>query len=173
MFLTLSVTGNDSNKSELSQNAEYVVRRYAEMVYRIAMSHLGSKYDADDVFQEVFFAYYKKQRRFNEEEHRKAWLIKTTVNCSKKANRLKRRANAATVEEKDVVASPFEIKEETELWTALLTLPEDYRTVIELFYFEGMSAKEIGAVMGAREGAVHTKLSRARKLLEERLKGES
>lgn len=172
MFLTLLVTGNDRKKAEPLQDAEYVVRKYANMVYRIAISHLGSKCDADDVFQEVFLAYYKKQRHFNEEEHQKAWLIKTTVNCCKKANRIKNRSKTMLLEEKNIVELPFEIKEEQKLWTALQSLPQNYRTLIELFYFEDMSAKQIGTVLSIKAGTVHTRLSRARKMLEEKLKGE-
>ena len=170
MFLTLLVTGSDRGKAALPQEAEYVVRKYANTVYRIAFSHMGSKGEADDVFQDVFLAYYKKPRRFNDEEHRKAWLIKTTVNCCKKANRIKARSKTVPLEEQSIVVNPFEIKEEQRLWTALQALPQEYRTVIELCYFEEMDAKQIGVALGINAGAVHTRLSRARKMLEEQLK---
>ena len=52
------------------------------MVYRLAFVRTGTKHDADDVFQEVFLRYVKKKPVFVDEEHRKAWLIKVTVNCS-------------------------------------------------------------------------------------------
>ena len=170
MFFTLLVTGNDREKAELPQEAEYVVRKYANTVYRIAFSHMGSKVDAEDVFQDVFLAYYKKPRRFNDEEHRKAWLIKTTVNCCKKANCIKARSKTEPLDEKIIVENPFEIKEEQMLWTALQSLPQEYLTVIELFYFEEMDAKQIGTALGISAGAVHTRLSRARKILEDELK---
>ena len=170
MFLTLLVTGNDREKAKVAQEAEYVVRKYANTVYRIAFSHMGSKIDADDVFQDVFLVYYKKPRRFNDEEHQKAWLIKTTVNCCKKAKRIKAKSKTAPLVEQSIVENPFELKEEQELWTALQALPQKYRAVIELCYFEGFDAKQIGLALGISDGAVHTRLSRARKMLEEELK---
>ena len=54
---------------------EQIVRTYADMVYRIAYRYVKNSIDADDVFSEVFLAYFKKERTFENEEHRKAWLI--------------------------------------------------------------------------------------------------
>jgi RNA polymerase sigma-70 factor (ECF subfamily) len=61
---------------------EKVIRYYSAMVYRLAFARTGTKHDADDVFQEVFFRYVKKKPVFQDEEHRKAWLIRVTINCS-------------------------------------------------------------------------------------------
>lgn len=61
-----------------------VVRRYKDMVYRIAFMRVQNTWDAEDVFQDVFITYMKKQPVCNDEEHRKAWLIRTTINCAKK-----------------------------------------------------------------------------------------
>lgn len=66
------------------QEKEEVIRRYADMVYRLALARTGNRSDADDVFQEVFLRYVQKAPDFTEEEHRKAWLLKVTVNCSVK-----------------------------------------------------------------------------------------
>ena len=64
-------------------NEEAVVRTYADMVYKIAYRYVANPVDADDVFSETFLAYFKKERVFPEEEHRKAWLIRVTINCAK------------------------------------------------------------------------------------------
>lgn len=61
---------------------EKVIKQYSDMVYRLAFARTGTKHDADDVFQEVFFRYVKKRPVFRDEEHRKAWLIRVTINCS-------------------------------------------------------------------------------------------
>jgi RNA polymerase sigma factor (sigma-70 family) len=64
-------------------NEEEIVRTYADMVYKIAYRYVANPTDADDVFSETFLAYFKKERTFEEEEHRKAWLIRVTINCAK------------------------------------------------------------------------------------------
>lgn len=61
---------------------EAAVRRYADTVYRLAYARTGSREDAEDVFQEVFLRYVRKKPTFKDEEHRKAWLIRVTVNCA-------------------------------------------------------------------------------------------
>ena len=62
---------------------EQIVRTYADMVYRIAYRYVKNSIDTDDVFSEVFLAYFKRKRTFESEEHRKAWLIRVTINCAK------------------------------------------------------------------------------------------
>lgn len=64
-------------------NEELVVKTYADMVYKIAYRYTANPTDAEDVFSETFLAYFKKDRAFESEEHRKAWLIRVTINCAK------------------------------------------------------------------------------------------
>lgn len=63
---------------------EDVICRYKKTVYGIALTHVKRPQDADDVFQEVFLAYCRRSPHFNDEEHRKAWLIRAALNHSKK-----------------------------------------------------------------------------------------
>lgn len=70
-------------REQCDLSAEEVVRRYADTVYRLAYARTGSRADAEDVFQEVFLRYVQKKPVFHDEEHRKAWLIRVTVNVSK------------------------------------------------------------------------------------------
>lgn len=59
----------------VGDSVENVIQFYSGMVYRLAFARTGTKYDADEIFQEVFLRYIKKRPKFNDEEHRKAWLI--------------------------------------------------------------------------------------------------
>jgi len=63
---------------------EQVVNVYTSTVYSVALTHTATRADADDVFQEVFVAYWKSNPELTSEEHRKAWLIRTTLNQSLK-----------------------------------------------------------------------------------------
>ena len=62
---------------------KYMVDKYADMVYRLAISRTRNKEDGEDVFQEVFLKLSKKLPEFENENHEKAWLIRVTINCSK------------------------------------------------------------------------------------------
>ena len=64
-----------------TSQAEETVRRYSDMVYRLAFARTGNTADAEDVYQEVFLRYLRSDPQFTSEEHRKAWLLRVTINC--------------------------------------------------------------------------------------------
>ena len=61
-----------------------ILERYEKMVYGFALARTGSRADADDVFQKVFLAYFQCGKHFREEEHRRAWLLRNTLNFSRR-----------------------------------------------------------------------------------------
>lgn len=151
--------------------AEQVLEQYADMVYRLAIIHMKNKADAEDVFQEVFLRLVKNADKISSEEHLKAWLIKVTMNCCKKQFDSAWNRHRASLEY-DVEES-YEMEEKDESVTAAVQkLPENYRTVIHLFYYEEYSVKEISTILEQSETAVKTRLSRARDMLRNYLKGE-
>lgn len=145
--------------------------QHANMVYRLALLQMKNKSDAEDVFQEVFLRLVQHQDKISDEEHLKAWLIRVTLNCCKKQfDSAWRRKTVSMEEQKE--AGYEEEYEENVIYKEVQNLPEKYRTVIHLFYFEEYSVKEIGEITGQKESAVKTQLSRARGILKEKLKGE-
>ena len=64
-------------------NIEETVDKYADMVYRIALTQMKNVHDAQDIFQEVFLRLVKNIDTIQNEEHLKSWLIRVTLNCSK------------------------------------------------------------------------------------------
>lgn len=164
--------GTATENVNMTQNAEEIVRMYSDMVYGIALSHAANKADADDIFQDTFLVYFSKERIFNEEEHRKAWLIKVTLNCCKRRSHSIFRHSASSLDECEQIGVTFESKEENAAFSAVRALPEKYRTVVYLYYFEEMTAKETAHVLGIKEDTVFTRLSRARTMLRQKLKGE-
>ncbi len=167
-----------------SDSFEQVMEFYMPMVYRIAFARLGSREDAEDITQEVFLRYFKANATYESEEHRKAWLIRCAVNCTKSlagSAWFKHRAGDAGLEnmredEGDNAAlSPTEDNTERLLrknavLEAVMSLPVKYRTVIHLFYFEDMSISEISRATGTPQNTVKSQLSRARDLLKPMLK---
>lgn len=151
---------------------EAIIHRYQNMVYGLALARTGSAADADDVFQETFLAYYRAGKTFREEEHRKAWLLRTALNLSRRITSSTYRSKVVPLEEGEGVALPFREPEENRVWQALQSLAEDYRLPIYLFYFEELSTQEIARVMAIRPGAVRMRLSRGRDQLRTLLKGD-
>lgn len=148
---------------------QYAVGQYQDMVYRIALYQFGVPQDAEDVVQEVFLRLYTAEKPFESGEHLRRWLIRVTVNVCRdvlKSPWRKRRVPLEAVPDQPVFDKP----EERELYQAVMALPEKYRTVLDLFYYEELSTKEIGALLGLRQSAVTTRLSRARELLKQQLK---
>lgn len=148
---------------------EQVIRRYADTVYRLALANMHNRADADDVFQDVFLRYAEKSPAFASEEHRKAWLIRVTLNRCRSHYRshwwkrilpLEEAAHAAVTDEYD-----------PELSEALALLPAKYRTVIHLHYFENYDTSEIAALTGQQSSTVRSQLTRARQILKAHLKG--
>lgn len=122
-----------------AEDMEKIIERYSDMVYRLAFSRVGTRQDADDVYQEVFLRYLKKCPAFESEEHRKAWLLRVTVNCSNTFLTSPWRKRQTELPE-DL---SFEDKRQQELYAELRQLPGKYRDVIHLFYYEELLVEEI------------------------------
>ena len=144
------------------------VEAYADMVRRICLVHLKNIHDTEDVFQNVFLKYMLYKGSFESEEHEKAWFVRVTINaCTDwlRSLRSRRWVPLETVlEESNMPDDALR-----EVLEAVLQLPDRYRKVVYLFYYEGYSAVEIAGILGKKENTVYTWLSRARDLLREHL----
>ena len=136
------------------------MEKYSDMVYRIALTRSG-------IFQNVFIKYSQKKPKFASEEHKKAWLIRVTINISK--NFINQAWNRKVVNLDENLK--FETQEENDVFSVVCELPEKYRTVIYLFYYEGYKVNEIAKLLKTKDGTVKTWLSRSREALREKLKG--
>lgn len=144
-----------------------VLLKYSNMVYRLALSRTKNISDAEDIMQEVFLRLVKKAPEFESEEHRKAWLIRVTVNCSSKLHNSAWFRRTVPLEEE----LKFETAEKSEIYYAVMELPLKYRTVIHLFYYEDLPIATISDTLSIRESTVKSQLLRARQLLRVKLKG--
>ena len=143
------------------------VDRWGDMVYRLALARTASVPDAEDVFQEVFLRYFRHEERFQSDEHRKAWLIRCTVNRAKSLTASPWRKRTVPLETAEEVGVEDDYRE---VYSAVLSLPGKYRAVIHLHYFEGLPVTEIAQMLQVPEGTVKSQLSRGRALLRELLK---
>lgn len=150
---------------------EAAIDRYADMVYRLALSQMKTRTDADDLFQEVFVRLVSHIGELQSWEHVKAWLIRVTINCAKKHFDLYWNKNVDYLEDETKLRGEeaYEPPEEHPVRGAVLKLPPKYRTAVHLFYYEELSVAEIAAFTGQKEGTVKSQLHRAREMLKELL----
>lgn len=151
----------------MQNNIKDIIEKYSDMVYRIALTRTGIIENAEDVFQEVFIKYSEKKPIFENEEHEKAWFIRVTINLTKNVNMSAWNKKVITLDEN----IEFETKEEENVFSIVRELPQNYRTIIYLLYYEGYKVKEIAHIMKKREGTIKTWLFRARNMLKDKLKG--
>ena len=155
-----------------SEVTDEVVRYYSPMVYRIALTKTQSSHDADDIFQEVFLRLVMNTKPFETEEHRKAWLIRVTINCCNSHFTAPWRKNVNSLDDAIMSQLPDEsadtgtLIEGQDVYAEVLRLPPNMREVILLYYYEEMSIREISLVLQTTEVNVKKRLSRARQKLK-------
>nr|WP_317325805.1 sigma-70 family RNA polymerase sigma factor [uncultured Flavonifractor sp.] len=150
---------------------EQVARRYGDMLYRVAYHALRVRADAEDVAQTVLLRLYQQDGGFESEEHLKHWLLRVTVNESRKVMRSFWRRREVPLEERDEKPFPAEDRRE-EVFQAVMALDGKYRVTIYLYYYEGCSVRETAAAMGVNPSTVQTWLQRARAKLRRMLSEE-
>lgn len=148
-----------------SMSDDFVIRTYADMVYKIAVRYTKNLTDAEDVFSDTFLAYYRKPQEFASEEHRKAWLIRVTINFSRNLYRAQKRSaeldEAISCEERGFGT----VENAVDLKNALAQMREEYREVVCLYYLHELSVKEIAQVVDRNESTIRTQLARGREQL--------
>lgn len=145
------------------------VHRYKDMVYRIAFAGCPCRQDAEDVFQDVFFKLYSCKKEFDSEEHLKSWLIRVTLNCCKLLRRSAWFRKRTELSGDIPAAEKSENETDEAVIAAVRGLPEKYRAIVEMYYYEEMSCTEIAAALKMNEGTVRTRLKRGREQLKKEL----
>ena len=148
------------------EEAARLVEQYSMAVYRLAYARTGNREDAEDITQETFLRLVRTAPAFRDGEHCKAWLLRVAANCAVDLHRSPWRRRSVSLEEAEQMAAP-EPTEEDGMRASILELPEEYRVVVHLYYYEDLSTGEIAKVLGKREGTIRTRLSRARKMLRQ------
>lgn len=144
-----------------------LAQQYIDTVYRLALSWLKNVQEAEDVTQNVLLKLYREPKPFQGDDHVKHWLIRVTINECKKTLRAPWRSHESI---EDYAASiPFQSPEHSELFYAVMDLPQKYRVPIFLYYYEEYSGAEIAKLMGIPAATVATRLHRGRQMLKTRL----
>lgn len=160
----------------LKEDIQNIIKTYSPMVYRLAYSLVKNRIDADDIHQEVFIRYIKYKPCFESAEHEKAWFIKVTTNQCRNWWKTAWRRKMVSLSEYEKVDRNMaglqnnEADTDDNIIEIVKTLPQKYRVVIHLFYYEQLSVEEISSILGLKASTVRTHLTRARKKLSEMLK---
>ena len=145
------------------------IHRYADMIRKICFIHMKQESDVDDVFQSVFLKY-AKQSSFHDDEHEKAWFIRVTMNACK--DLLKSFFRSHTVSLDNVMEQSAELPPDyRDVWEAVFSLPQKYRDVVYLHYFEDYTAPQISRILGKNVNTIYTLLTRSKQMLREKLGG--
>jgi RNA polymerase sigma-70 factor (ECF subfamily) len=160
-------------ESKRADSVRESIEKYTDMVYRLAFSMMKNKYDADDIYQEVFVQYISNYATLESEEHKKAWLIRVTVNTCKNWWKSAWHRKVCGMFEGQAIAeqddSVLQWEMQYPVAEQVRKLPQKYKAVIHLFYYEEMSIKEIAEVLELKESNVRARLTRARQKLKEGL----
>ena len=155
---------------------EQAMRKYADMITRICIMRCGNNEDAKDCFQNVFIKLYTAEKHFETEEYLKAWLIQVAIHQCTDYHR--QAWNRKVALEDDITKLDIhsgksdEYEEESELLLMVKKLPDKYKDVLYLYYYEGYSTAEIAQYLRCPQPTVRTRLARARKQLKSMLGGD-
>ena len=151
---------------------DYLMKRFGAQVLRLAYYHVRDRYLAEDILQEVFYRVYMNLGKFRRDSSYFTWIYRITVNLCRdyKASAYFRRMlpwyNVDLKEASEEQAKLFEKAEGGEVFSRVMDLPQKYRTVIALYYFEELTTPEIAKRLGVKETTVRSRLSRARDMLK-------
>ncbi|MBE5874563.1 MAG: sigma-70 family RNA polymerase sigma factor [Lachnospiraceae bacterium] len=152
---------------------EKILKQYGDTIYRMAFVQVKKHDVAEDIYQEVCVKLLKQKARIEPEEHLKAWLLRTAINCCKdywKSAWVKRLSWKEIEETSEVTVNAEE--HDGYLTECVWRLPEKYRSLIHLYYYEDYSQKEIAEMLHMKENTVAIRLLRGREKLREMLMKE-
>lgn len=149
---------------------------HGEYCLRVAYLYVKDWAIAEEIVQDVFFAYYQQQERFEQRSSLKTYLVKITVHKShdylrswkNKRHNLFEKLHIG-VSKRSPETSLLEKDERKIVTAALFELPINYREVIILYYYQELKVREIAEVLACAENTVKTRLRRARQILQEKL----
>ena len=155
----------------MRQSLHELAAMYQDNLFAAAFNICQNAQDAEDVIQDTFIQYHTTKKEFVNEQHIRAWLIRVAINKAKNVTRTFWRRNKISIEDY-METLTFETPESADLFETVMQLPEKYRIVIHLYYYEDYSVGEIAKILKLSESNVKTRLMRGRAKLREVLKEE-
>lgn len=154
-----------------------IASTYIEDLYKVAYTYVKNPQMAEDIVQDVLLKAYEKQDQFRGDANYKTYLIRMVINRSHDVLRSWSYRNHQLTNtftqlftSHSTEDTVIQKNEEEQLAKYVLALKPKYREVIYLYYYLDYSVKEIASLLQTAENTVKTRLARARKQLEGKLK---
>lgn len=161
----------ETEQERLERETVEIMDQLGNAILRLAYSYLHNMEDAEDILQETLIKFVTTKPVFENEKHRKAWLLTVAANLAKNRIEYNRVRNSEELNEEIAGAAPEEEEDDLSyVWEAVKKLPDNQREVIHLFYQEGYKTAEIANILGRKEATIRSDLKRARDKLKEILK---
>jgi len=141
--------------------------RHSKTVYRVCFAYMKNQNDTEDAVEETFYRMITKAPEFSSEEHEKAWLIRTATNICLDILKSWQRKNENI--DDYIHIEVYDNTGTDEVLRAVTDLPEKYKTVVYLYYYEGYTSAEIAEILQKPKSTVRNYLHEARKILRERI----
>ena len=148
---------------------------FSPVLYGICLKYMKNEDDAKDVFQEAFVIVFQKINQYKFEGSFEGWLKRTFINKLIETLNKKKKENffldvfdpdTDFVEEEELDIAPIQ---QEKLLEFIRDLPDQYRTVFNLYVFEKMKHKEIAELLKISEGTSKSNLNRAKRILQKRI----
>ena len=146
---------------------------YSQELMNISFGYTRNKDDSLDVIQNVFYKFFNYNKTFPTLNDEKYWLIRVTINESKDLLRKKTRITILDENEIDTISFKNNTDQERlklyKLTEKVEQLPEKYRVVTILYYYDSLPINEIMKILNLSESAVKKRLERARTMLRKEM----
>ena len=153
---------------------EELYRRFSPRMFAVCLRYAGNTEEAEDILQEGFIKIYKKLGSFRSEGSFEGWIRRIFVNTAIEHFRRKRYLQPVTEKEENTLEgnylSVLDNLAERDIMELVQQLSPGYRTVFNMYVVEGYTHKEIGDMLGISEGTSKSQLSRAKVILQQKVK---
>lgn len=153
--------------SRTDKEIAQIYSRHIKTIYHVCFAYMKNSSDTEDAVQDTFLKMIRSGKVFENEEHEKAWLIRTASNVCKDILKAwwRKRENLADYDQlygTDGIEVDDTIK-------VVLSLPDKYKTVVYLYYYEGYTSVEIAKILHKPQSTIRNYLHEARNVLREQL----
>jgi len=142
--------------------------QYGTDVLRLCFMYMRNRPDAEDATQETFLKVWRKLDYFKGRNHcsARSWIMRIACNtCKDMLRKGWRKHEERTVTPEDLAALGEASREDRELIIDVMNLPEKYRSVLLMVYWQGMTIRETAGTLRSTQSTICMRLEKARSMI--------